>query len=61
MLSAILLHLISTIVAVYCFNRAGLQQITRIRIQLFKSLMRQEIGWYDVTGGNKNFAVSITM
>lgn len=52
-------HFIAGIFSVDLFNQAALGQITRIRVHFFKSLMRQEIGWYDVTTGN-NVAVRIT-
>lgn len=48
------------IFAVDCFNRTALRQITRIRIKYFESLMRQDIGWYDVFGSRNNFAVRAT-
>lgn len=54
------LHLVAGIFAVDCFNHTALRQITRIRIKFFQSMLRQEIGWYDVAGGNNNFAVRIT-
>lgn len=57
---ASLLHLLAGIACVDCFNHTALRQITRIRIKFFQSMMRQEIGWYDVTGSNSNFAVRIT-
>ncbi|XP_031622750.1 multidrug resistance protein homolog 65-like [Contarinia nasturtii] len=38
----------------------AIRQITRIRVEYFKSLMRQEVGWYDVADGKHNFAVRIT-
>lgn len=53
------LQLISGIICVDTFNHAALRQITRIRIRYFESLMRQEIGWYDVAGGTNNFAVRL--
>lgn len=43
-----------------CFNRTAIRQITRIRTKYFESLMRQDIGWYDVAGGKTNFSVRIT-
>lgn len=52
--------LVTGLIAVDCFNQAALRQITRIRIKYFQSLMRQEIGWYDVFGNSNNFAVRIT-
>lgn len=54
-----ILQFITGIFSVDLFNYTALKQITRIRIKFFESLMRQEIGWYDVTSGN-NFAVRIT-
>lgn len=54
-----ILQFITGIFSVDLFNYTALKQITRIRIRFFQSLMRQEIGWYDVTSGN-NFAVRIT-
>lgn len=54
------LQLISGVICVDAFNHAALRQITRIRIRYFQSLMRQEIGWYDVAGGSNNFAVRLT-
>lgn len=54
------LQLISGVICVDTFNHAALRQITRIRIRYFQSLMRQEIGWYDVAGGSNNFAVRLT-
>lgn len=53
-------HLLAGIFCVDCFNMSALRQITRIRIRYFQSLMRQEIGWYDVASGNNNFAVRVT-
>lgn len=55
-----LIQLIAGIFAVDGFNQTALRQITRFRIKYFQSLMRQEIGWYDVAGGNNNFAVRAT-
>lgn len=55
-----LIQLVAGIFAVDGFNQAALRQITRIRIKYFQSLMRQEIGWYDVAGSNNNFAVRAT-
>lgn len=54
------IQFIAGIFAVDCFNQAALRQITRIRVKFFQSLMKQEIGWYDVAGGSSNFAVRIT-
>lgn len=57
---ASVLQLIAGIFCVDCFNHTALRQITRIRMKFFQSLMRQEVGWYDVADGNNNFAVRIT-
>ncbi|XP_031626047.1 multidrug resistance protein homolog 65 [Contarinia nasturtii] len=57
---ASLLHLLAGIICVDCFNHTALRQITRIRVEFFKSMMRQDIGWYDVAGSNNNVAVRIT-
>lgn len=46
--------------SVDCFNRAAIHQITKIRIKFFESLIRQEIGWFDVADKTNNFAVRIT-
>lgn len=51
------LDFIAGIIAIDCLNQAALRQTTRIRIKYFESLMRQEIGWYDVAGDSNNFAV----
>lgn len=51
------LDFIAGIICIDCLNQAALRQITRIRIKFFESLMRQEIGWYDVTGDSNNFTV----
>lgn len=53
------LNFIMGIICVDCFNYAALRQITQIRIKFFESLMRQEIGWYDVAGGSYNLSVRI--
>lgn len=47
------------IVCIDLFNYTALKQVTRIRTKFFASLLRQEVGWYDVTSGT-NFAVRIT-
>lgn len=52
--------LIGGVFAVDCFNRSAISQITRIRCKYFESLMRQDIGWYDLQSRNLNFAVRIT-
>lgn len=62
-----ILSLISTawqfvfgIICVDCFNRTAIRQVTRIRIKYFESLMRQNIGWYDIAAGKTNFSIRIT-
>lgn len=55
-----IVHLLAGIFCVDCFNHTALRQTSRIRIEYFRSLMRQEIGWYDVASGNSNFAVRVT-
>lgn len=52
--------LISGIFTVDCFNRSAIRQISCIRIQYFASLMRQDIGWYDITSGKSNFTARLT-
>lgn len=56
----LLIQVLTKIFAIDCFNWAALRQISRIRIKYFESLMRQEIGWYDVFGNDNNFAVRNT-
>lgn len=56
----LLIQVLTKAFAIDCFNRAAFQQITRIRIAYFESLLRQEIGWYDVFGSNNNFTVRNT-
>lgn len=41
------------------FNYTALKQVTRMRIKYFGSLLRQEVGWYDVSK-DTNFAVRIS-
>lgn len=53
------LQFVSGIFSVDLFNYTALKQITRIRNRFFQSLIRQDVGWYDVSTGN-NFAVRIT-
>lgn len=47
------------IFAIDLFNYTALKQVTRMRIQYFGSLLRQEVGWYDVSK-DTNFAVRIS-
>lgn len=55
-----LVQLIAGIVCVDSFNQAAINQVTRIRIAYFASLMRQDIGWYDIEKGKSNFTVRIS-
>lgn len=55
-----IVYLISGIFCIDCFNHTAIRQISRIRIAYLKSFIRQEIGWFDVTSGNNNFAVRVT-
>lgn len=62
-----ILSLIATlwqfIFGIFCVdfaNRTAIRQVTRIRIKYFESLMRQDVAWYDVSGGKTNFTVRIT-
>lgn len=57
---AALLLFVSNTIAVDCFNLTALRQIKRIRIKLLESLMRQDVGWYDVLGDENNCVVHIT-
>lgn len=52
-------HLIAGIICVDLFNYTAVKQVTRIRTKYFGSLIRQEVGWYDVTK-DTNFASRIT-
>lgn len=56
----LLIQMLTKTFAIDCLNWAALRQITRIRIKYFESLMRQEIGWYDLYGDDNNFAVRNT-
>ncbi|EDW04375.1 GH23394 [Drosophila grimshawi] len=50
---------ISGIFSVDIFNLVALRQVTRMRIKLFESVMRQDIGWHDLAS-KQNFAQSMT-
>lgn len=54
------IQFVAGIFSIDLFNYTALKQITRIRTQFFRSLLRQEIGWYDTSSGNNNFTVRIT-
>lgn len=49
-----LLDFIVGIICIDCFNYSALRQVTRIKKKWFESLMRQEIGWFDVASNNDN-------
>lgn len=48
------------IVSIDFLNRSAIRQTTRIRMEFFQSMLRQEVGWYDVSSGKINFATCIT-
>lgn len=54
-----LIMFISGIFSVDIFNFVALRQVTRMRIKLFESVMRQDIGWHDLAT-KQNFAQSMT-
>lgn len=54
-----LLQFVVGIFSIDLFNYTALKQVTRIRIKFFGSLIRQEVGWYDVVK-DTNFAVRIS-
>jgi len=49
---------ISGIFSVDVFNMVALRQVTRMRIKLFTSVMRQDIGWHDLAN-KQNFTQSM--
>ncbi|XP_005186345.2 multidrug resistance protein homolog 65 [Musca domestica] len=51
--------LISGIFSVDIFNIVALRQVTRMRMKLFQSVMRQDIGWHDLAS-KQNFAQNMT-
>ncbi|TDG52500.1 hypothetical protein AWZ03_000733 [Drosophila navojoa] len=53
-----LIMFISGIFSVDIFNFVALRQVTRMRIKLFESVMRQDIGWHDLAT-KQNFAQSM--
>lgn len=53
------MQLVAGIICVDCFNQAAISQVTRIRVKYFASLMRQDIGWYDIEKGKSNFTVRL--
>ena len=44
-----LVNLVCSFVFVTCFNTAAESQVLRIRKIFLKSILRQDIAWYDVT------------
>ncbi|XP_061393533.1 multidrug resistance protein homolog 65 [Musca vetustissima] len=56
---ASLVMLISGIFSVDIFNIVALRQVTRMRMKLFQSVMRQDIGWHDLAS-KQNFAQNMT-
>ncbi len=40
--------IVSTTLCNYCFSTAGAKMTKRVRIRMFESVMRQEIGWHDL-------------
>lgn len=57
-----IVSVIQFIAGIFCidlFNYTALKQVTRIRILFFGSLLRQEVGWYDITK-DTNFSQRIS-
>lgn len=54
-----IVQMISGIISIDCFNQTAISQVTRIRIKYFSSLMRQDIGWYDIEKSQSNFTVRL--
>lgn len=54
------IQLISGTICVDCFNRSAIRQVTRMRVLLFKSLMRQDIGWYDIASSKSNLTIRLS-
>ena len=53
------IQMFSGIIFVDVFNKVAMKQITRIRIMFFRSLLCQEMAWYDKST-DMNFASRIT-
>lgn len=53
------IQLVAGTICVDCFNHTAISQVTRMRIKYFTSLMRQEIGWYDLEKSKSNFTVRL--
>lgn len=57
---ASVIQIVAGTICVDCFNQAAISQVTRMRIRYFTSLMRQEMGWYDLEKSKSgNFAVRL--
>lgn len=54
-----LIHFAAGIICVDLFNYTAVKQVNRMRGLYFESLLRQEIGWYDLSK-DSNFAVQIS-
>lgn len=54
-----LLQFVTGIFSIDLFNYTALKQVTRMRVKFFGALLRQEVGWYDVSK-DMNFAVRIS-
>lgn len=54
-----LMQFVTGIFSIDLFNYTALKQVTRMRIKFFGALLRQEVGWYDVSK-DMNFAVRIS-
>lgn len=62
-LLSVTVALVQLVAGIFCidfFNKTALRQVTDMRIELFKSFMRQEIGWHDVIGSKSNYTVRVT-
>lgn len=53
------IQMVTGILFVDIFNKVALKQITRVRINFFRSILCQEMAWYDKTT-DMNFASRIT-
>lgn len=53
------IQLVAGAACMICFNFAAISQATRMRIRYFTSLMRQDIGWYDLEAGESNFTIRL--
>lgn len=53
------IQLVAEFISLSCFNYTAISQVKRLRIKYFTSLMRQEIGWYDLERSKSNFTVRL--